>query len=98
MTLQKVLEGFISKSVFNYNSEQFRGQQTPEEMYVAQEQMTNASALSFLIATVAVYILLMLIGKWLWNNVVVQMVTVAKPIDSVFYLIGFAILVKLVIY
>jgi hypothetical protein len=97
MSLQKVVEGFIAKSVFA-NNEQFGNPQTPEELYLVQSQQSTASALSFLIVTIAMYLILMLIGKWLWNTVVVQMITIAKPIDSVFYLIGFAILVKLVIY
>ena len=97
MTLQKTLEHFIQKSVFA-NNERFVNPQTPEEMYLVQSQQSTASVLSFLILTIAMYLVLMLIGKWLWNTVVVQMITVAKPIDSVFYLIGFAILVKLVIY
>jgi len=97
MSLQKVVENFISKSVFA-NNEQFGNPQTPEELYLVQSQQSTASALSFLIVTIAMYLILMLIGKWLWNTVVVQMITIAKPIDSVFYLIGFAILVKLVIY
>jgi len=40
----------------------------------------------------------MFVGKWLWNGWIVDMVTVAKPVESVISIIALAVFVKLVIY
>jgi hypothetical protein len=51
-----------------------------------------ASILSFIIA-VAV---LAFIGKWLWNYVVVDLFTFAKPVRSVWQIIGLMLFINLI--
>lgn len=51
-----------------------------------------------LISIVTVFIMLaalLFIGKYLWNNVLVNLVTIVKPVKSVWQLIGLAILISL---
>jgi hypothetical protein len=96
MSVQKLLETFIAKQIIK--KEQFTNGGAQLDLQTIQSAYGTAGLWSFFIITMVVYILLMLIGKWLWNSVVVEMVTVARPITSVFQLIGLAILVKLVVY
>ena len=96
MTLHKLLETFIAKQIIR--KEQFSNGGTEIDLQKIQSAYGTAGVWSFFIITLVVYIILMLIGKWLWNSVVVEMFTVVRPIDSVFQLIGLAILVKLVVY
>ncbi len=96
MSFQKILENFIAKQIIK--REQFANGGGDMDLQSIQSAYGTAGVWSFFIITIAVYVVLMLIGKWLWNTVVVEMITVARPIDSVFQLIGLAILVKLVAY
>ena len=96
MSFQKILENFIAKQIIK--REQFVNGGSDMDLQAIQSAYGTAGVWSFFIITIAVYIVLMLIGKWLWNTVVVEMITVARPIESVFQLIGLAILVKLVAY
>jgi hypothetical protein len=96
MSVQKLLENVIAKQIIK--REQFTNGGANMDLQAVQSAYGTAGVWAFFISTIVVYIVLMLIGKYLWNTVVVEMVTVARPIDSVFQLIGLAVLVKLVLY
>lgn len=49
-----------------------------------------------LLAFVFSIVLIAFVGKWLWNGVVLDLISVAKPARSVWQIIGLAILVKLI--
>ena len=49
-----------------------------------------------LLAFVFSIVLIAFVGKWLWNGVVLDLISIAKPARSVWQIIGLAILVKLV--
>jgi hypothetical protein len=40
-------------------------------------------------------LIVLLIGKWLWNTVLVRLVSIIKPATSVWQILGFAILVQI---
>jgi hypothetical protein len=96
MTFQKILETFIAKQIIK--REQFSNGGANMDLESIQAAYGTAGIWSFFILTFVTYLVLMLIGKWLWNTVVVDMVSVARPIESVFQLIGLSIIVKLVVY
>ena len=64
-----------------------------------EEKNTNngKSVLPILLAVILTEILLLLIGKHLWNNYLVNAVTIVKPIDSVFQLFAIGILIRLLL-
>ena len=96
MPLHNVIENFIASRLLK--REQFVNQNDNIDLATLQSTYGTASLLTVLVMTVAVYLLLMLVGKWLWNSTAVQMISVLRPIDSVFQLAGLAILVKLILY
>ena len=49
-----------------------------------------------LISIILAEIILLFFGKFLWNNCFVKMINIAKPIDSIFMLFGFSILMRLI--
>ena len=61
--------------------------------------MDNASKniIPLLLAIVVTEILLLVIGKFLWNNYLVKAVTVVRPIDSVIELFAIAMLLRLLL-
>lgn len=48
-----------------------------------------------LLTFILIEILVLFFGKWLWNNVVTKLVTVVKPATSIWQILGFSILIKL---
>ena len=49
-----------------------------------------------LIITVISLLLLLLVGEYLWNRVLVKVVTVVKPVNSVWQILGLVLLSKLI--
>ena len=52
---------------------------------------------SFLLAFLIGMVLLGFVGKLLWNSVVVELFTIAKPVRSVWHIIGLMIFLTLVV-
>jgi polyferredoxin len=55
----------------------------------------GAVALGSLIASLLVFVLLLLFGQYLWNNALCPLVSVVKPAKSIFQILGVAILIAL---
>lgn len=55
----------------------------------------GASALGSIIASLLVFVLLLLFGQYLWNHALVPLVSVVKPAKSIFEILGIAILFSL---
>ena len=64
-----------------------------------EEKNTNngKSVIPILLAVILTEILLLLIGKHLWNNYLVNAVTIVKPVDSVFQLFAIGLLIRLLL-
>jgi hypothetical protein len=65
---------------------------------IVNGNMNSSMMASFFVTYLLIYILLLLIGKFLWNTYLVDMFSVVRPISSVWHLVAFSILAKLVIY
>lgn len=96
MPLHNVVENFIASHLLK--REQFVNGTDNVDLATLQATYGTAAMWTFVIMTVAVYLVLMLIGKWLWNSTAVNMISVLRPVESVFQLVGLSILVKLVLY
>jgi hypothetical protein len=62
---------------------------------VVGEQSPIADLVGSLIITLLAILILLLIGEFLWNNVLVKVTTIFKPVTSVWQILGLLILVKL---
>ena len=52
---------------------------------------------TFLLSFVIVNVLLLLLGKFLWNNYLVSAVTVVKPLKDIWQLLAISVLFKLLL-
>ena len=66
------------------------------EHFVGNQKMKNM--VPFVLAVLTVEILLLLLGKFLWNNYLVDAVTVVNPIDSIIQLFAITILLRLLLH
>ena len=57
--------------------------------------LSTGELLVTLITLVIVYLLVLLLGKYLWNNILVKLVTVAKPANNIWQIFGLVILLSL---
>jgi len=62
---------------------------------VVGNQSPIADLVGSLIITLLAILILLLIGEFLWNNVLVKVTTIFKPVTSVWQILGLLILVKL---
>lgn len=60
-----------------------------------KRKQTYVDLIAILIAFVITLVILAFIGQLLWNNVVVDLISVAKPAKSVWQILGLFILVSL---
>jgi hypothetical protein len=97
MPLHTIVERFLVHSL-NENREQFVNNNGQLDLQALGKSENKAALLSFVLVYIVVFVLLMFVGKWLWNGWIVDMVTVAKPVESVISIIALAVFVKLVIY
>jgi hypothetical protein len=59
------------------------------EMYID----VVASLISFMLAIIIVSF----VGKWLWNNVVVDLFSIAKPARSIWQILGLMVMISLLL-
>lgn len=78
-----MLQNIVKSAVNNYYRTQNGG---------GQQQMGDVDMLVVLITLLLVTFLLAFFGKYLWNEILVKVVTVCKPIDSWVDLLGLVIL------
>jgi magnesium-transporting ATPase (P-type) len=60
------------------------------------EKMTAKAALVSFITLVVIFILLLLVGKYLWNSVLISLFPFVKPAKSMWQILGLSILVGLI--
>lgn len=51
---------------------------------------------SILLALITIIFLQLTLGKWLWNNYLVNYITIAKPLNSIFDILAISLLIKLI--
>lgn len=56
---------------------------------------TQAQMLNALLLALVWLVLVLLVAKFLWNNALVELVSIAKPCKSVLHLLGLALLLDL---
>ncbi len=61
----------------------------------ADQSMTGRVAMVSLLTLVVMFALILLLGKWLWNTVLVALVPAVKPAKSVWQILGLAVLIGL---
>jgi hypothetical protein len=62
----------------------------------SKTRQVYADFLSVLLALVISLVILAFIGKWLWNTVIVDLFTIAKPVRSFWQILGLMIFVSLI--
>lgn len=88
----------IEKFIYHIQTNKEHYQNPKSELNVNLKNKFSASLLAMLISYLIVYILLLFLGKWIWNRHAVEMITVLKPINSIIPLLGLSILVKLLVF
>ena len=57
----------------------------------------SADLLGALLASILTLLLLLVIGKYLWNNTLAKLVTVVKPATSIWQIFGLMLLLSLLL-
>ena len=81
--LSSVISNAISHSSFN--REHFNNNGSNGNNYASQ-------AFAAFIVLIIYILIILFIGKFLWNDVLCKLVTIAKPADNIWQILGIAIL------
>jgi len=86
----------IQKCIFHTLSAKY-----PNEHFNTTEnsiyEMNKLQLISFVLSLIVSQLLLLLVGKWLWNTYLVSVTDHVKPIDSIWHILGISVLLKLLI-
>jgi hypothetical protein len=69
----------------------------PTEEFRDMVSLSGGNRVMLVVLLVVYLVLLLLVGKWLWNNVLCKTVTIVKPMPNVLTLLGLVILLELVL-
>ena len=58
---------------------------------------TRSNLVPLLLANLTALVILLFLGKFLWNNYLTKLVTVVNPVESVFDLLALSILLNLLV-
>ena len=77
---------------------------TPSEKFtntagvvVVEPAATQVHPVVGLIIAILAIIIVLLAGKWLWNNIATRYITILKPVPSVWHLLGLMLIIDLVL-
>ena len=59
------------------------------------ETTAKKSPILILVSFIIIEILVLCFGKWLWNNIATKLVPVLQPVQTIWQILGFSILIKL---
>lgn len=88
--LVQTIQSVVNRAV--NNKEHYTNSMTGGKML---NDYTGGELLVTLITLVIVYLLILVLGKYLWNNVFVKVFTIAKPITSIWQLFALVVLFSL---
>jgi len=77
------------------NTEHFQNNNNNNNNNNGQQSNNNGQMMILLIIVVLWLCLVLLVGKHLWNECLCKVVTVCKPMDSVFSLLGVIVLLDI---
>lgn len=77
--------------------EKFYGYLLNDQRENFEDGSKSRNMLPLILAVITVEILLLLLGRFLWNNYLVGAVTILKPIDSIIQLFAITILLRLLL-
>lgn len=85
----------ISEALTNGLSCAIQSGNTNEGMNGTFYSNSGASALAAFIVLIIYIIIILFIGKFLWNEVLCKLLSIAKPADNIWQILGLAILLNL---
>ena len=62
---------------------------------LAGQQVSGKELFGLLISFVIWLLVVLFVGRWLWNSVLVKLVSGVKPITSIWQILGLAVLINL---
>lgn len=91
--MRNFVEPFVFKVLLN-NRESFK---SDIGEHLDMRVVSSYKLIAAIISLIITQLLLLFLGKWLWNNYLVKIVSGIKPLESIGQLIAISILIKLLI-
>uniref|UniRef100_A0A6C0DRT8 Uncharacterized protein n=1 Tax=viral metagenome TaxID=1070528 RepID=A0A6C0DRT8_9ZZZZ len=90
------MSGFISSAINNAVTPYFTTEtfESPKGAAESKSESNKVALVSFLTLLVVLFLLLF-VGKFLWNDVLIVLMPFIKPVKSVWQILGLALLISL---
>lgn len=67
------------------------------EDFKGKKDLNSNALIALVLANITALVILLVLGKFLWNNYLTKMVNIVNPIDSVFDLLALSVLINLLV-
>jgi len=67
----------------------------PAEVLEEMKEAKRCAMIRYLIVTAIVFLLILFVGKWLYNTALVPHVTILRPMESIWPLLGIMVLISI---
>ena len=64
---------------------------------VMESTVTPVNPMVSLVIVILAIIIVLLAGKWLWNNIAARFITILKPVPSIWHLLSLMLIIDLVL-
>jgi len=92
--MSKIIETFVLNSLLRCNKEHFETDTMNSENI---KKFSNFKLIAMIVSVLITQVLLLSLGKWLWNNYLVKTFNGVNPIESVWQLVAISVLLKLLV-
>jgi hypothetical protein len=92
--MRNIVEPFVFRVLLNNDK---KLSQEGENQAQNMSLVSSYQILAMVVSVIVTQLLLLLLGKWLWNTYLVKIVSGIKPLENIGQLIAISILLKLLI-
>ena len=92
--MRRVIEGVVYNFLQRSGNEYFTNEVADNEKL---KKLSNYQIIALIVSLIISQLILLLIGKWLWNSFLVPAVDNINALSSVWQLLGISLLLKLLI-
>ena len=92
--MRNIVEPFVFRVLLNNDK---KLSQEGENQAQNMNLISSYQILAMVVSVIVTQLLLLLLGKWLWNTYLVKIVSGIKPLENIGQLIAISILLKLLI-
>ena len=95
--MRQVIEQFVYQALVHSNKENFSAGNDNPMSAENLKKLSMYQMIALIVSLIVSQLLLLVLGKWLWNEYLVPSIRTVNKLDSIWQLMGISILLRLLI-